>query len=213
MPRFDSPTDMTAVTGSQRNTRRTRRKELNVIRLKHLSTRMVILIVTALLLIASSIVVWSADTDVKAGINPTLVDSRNRTVGTVIDVAGGSVTALIDFGGSPIAVNTNGGILAGAGNVASTNLLFESADCTGQPFGNQSASQDPTEIMRLFFIVGTRLYTSAGEMRAVEFNSVMNQDGTFCEQDQGTQDGAPVQATGLDLAVEFQPPFRIRFRD
>ena len=141
-------------------------------------------------------------------------DSRGKLVGAVFDLQGTQPTVALKVGGGIATFTVDPNLLAATGNTHGAQLLYESADCTGQPFApfGPGALTGAGGILGAPLVLnGTKLYEPSGEERELIVNSALNQEGVFCEQITFSHTDVPLQEV-VDLATVFRPPFSVRAR-
>lgn len=176
--------------------------------LKSLPARAIVPIVVVLTLTVSVLGAFAANLIVPARpvTEMSVLDSRGRLVGSVIDVVGGTAIVVVRLGSTPVALQASRSQLGPAGNTRSVILNFESADCTGQPYASGEVS--PDDLFPVVPFNGTRLFEYSGPIRVITFNSYLNQEGTHCQMLTSDDFVSPVMQIG-DFAEDFRPPFRL----
>jgi hypothetical protein len=166
--------------------------------------------VVVLLLSASAALAFSSGVE---GVKSLAVyDADGRLVGDVLQMNGAQPVVAVRVGGTQafLVVNREGFMHESAANTFPTQLVFESGDCTGPPFA--TAFSDPTDLIAVVVINGTKLYSpgpiSSGQ--TLDVRSVLHADG-LCEQAEFEGLFPPTELL-VDLALEFQSPFRLQVK-
>ena len=147
--------------------------------------------------------------------NRTVIDGIGKRVGMLLGWAGSTAvpTVAFKFRGRLVFLGIEPHKLSGGFLTAEyTNLMFESANCTGTafvPFGTVNMSLAARNLLD-----GTKLY--AYDFAGPAQNIIVRSSGSTSDPSNPCQSVASSQANGLplrflvDLADEFQPPFTLR---
>jgi hypothetical protein len=176
--------------------------------------RLIVPLALLLALTTSSLVVWSADQKVRPVREITVVDARGRIVGALYEPT--IPTVVVRVGELPVALQASRHFLGPIGHTFGSDLSFESADCTGQTFGqNVFGSASPNDLFPIVAMNNTSLFRASGETRTVIVRSFIGFSDTPppCVEVEPTPADLMPYALLADLASEFQPPFSLRFGD
>lgn len=174
--------------------------------------RAIIPLAVLLLIVASSVVVWSAEQRVRPVTELALYDARGQLIGNVIDLNGPTqVNVVVKVGQRLVGLEaTRMTLREGLGTLGGT-LLYASADCTGQPFeghGDGLPGSFDGSFLAPVVINGTKLYEISGPLQTVQVNSTLHDTG-ICELNTPgfAFDGYPVAEIAQ---LRFEPPFELR---
>ena len=140
-------------------------------------------------------------------------DSRGKFVGEVLGLNGPEPTIVLKVGRAIATFIADRERLRPTGNIFDSPLVYESTDCTGQAFsGTGSVLPESGGILGPALIMnGTKLYEITGEVAEIMVNSVLNQEGVFCEPITFSHTDVPLREL-VDLGPIFRPPFSVRAR-
>jgi hypothetical protein len=168
--------------------------------------KQVVLPLLVLALVAGSAVAASGAERLRPVTQLSVVDSQGRVI-RAIDHA---PIVVFTVGDVPIAFVVTRERLLGAGHTNEAHLMFESADCSGQPFVEFEDATTPEDFYPHMPLNNGRIYKFiGGAHRPLAVLSYIPDQGS-CQQGTPGQFGSPVELL-VDVGAEFRPPYRLRY--
>jgi len=172
----------------------------------------------SLLLVAVVLIVSGSATALafgwQSGVRPvktlSVHDANGRLVGQVLETRDGAAVVAVQVGAGQafLVLGRNQIEDIPVGNTIPQRVVFESEDCTGEPYAE--AFTDENNLFPVVIKTGSKLYSLSGSGQTVQVRSVLETDG-LCGQLEFETFASPTEQLA-DLASEFQPPFTVRAR-